>query len=358
MSFQEKIRKRVHSDKVALEEAKNIGHLVDDFNLNIRTLRSGNINSNQSTPIVQPFSPLYLTLAKNFDNFKRDESLKGRSISFEDIPSNFARRDNMTEFSIADFNRMIPEFKGDVESLPIFLKRCDTFCAALNDNGKARFLSHLIFKLGGKAFTIFESKVFVDWATLKAALQEGIKVSKSTSALQSELMHFRQSSTQSCKEFADELKEKLRELNEILNLQYESEEVLSSFRQEHEKIAIRSFREGLLPPLKYRIMNVETKSLDDLVKKAVEEEPFVRVSKPSTLSSSTQSNINEIRNSVARRLFSDDNQNQNSRNRTDMVWKRRDRWNRFQNNTRTPYSRYTNENNHFFDRNDRSQCIG
>lgn len=41
----------------------------------------------------------------------------------------------LVNFSVADFNRMIPEFKGDSKTLLVFLKRCDTFHDTLNDEG-------------------------------------------------------------------------------------------------------------------------------------------------------------------------------------------------------------------------------
>lgn len=102
---------------------------------------------------------------------------------------------------------------------------------------------------------------------LKKDLSEGIKVSKSASALQNELMHIVQKDDQSCKEFADEIKDKLRELSDITITQFDNNDVVKSFKCEHEKIAIRSFKEGLKPPLKYRIHNLETQTLDELVKK-------------------------------------------------------------------------------------------
>lgn len=53
----------------------------------------------------------------------------------------------MATFSLADFNRVIPEFKEDTAQLPIFLKRCDTFHNSIKD-------------AGGKAFLIFESRKY------------------------------------------------------------------------------------------------------------------------------------------------------------------------------------------------------
>lgn len=187
----------------------------------------------------------------------------------------------MAVFSLADFNRVIPEFKGDIAQLPIFIKRCDTFHGSLNDAGQKSFITHLIFKLSGKAFLIFESRKYETWALLKTALQEGLKISKSASALQNELINLKQQPDQSAKEFSDAIKEKLKELNDIIQTQYNNDDVITSFKSEYDKIAVRSFKEGLRPPLKHRIVNCELKTLDELIKKAVEEEPYVAVLKSS-----------------------------------------------------------------------------
>lgn len=105
-------------------------------------------------------------------------------------------------------------------------------------------------------------------------------MSKSTSALQNELMNLTQEYDKSAKDFADIIKEKLKELSDIIITHYDDDNVRKSFKIEHEKIAIRAFREGLRSPLKERIINFEAKTLDDLTRKAIEEEPFVKVLKP------------------------------------------------------------------------------
>lgn len=67
----------------------------------------------------------------------------------------------------------------------------------------------------------------------------------------------------------------MKDIHDIVVTLYDNAEVVRSFKIEHEKIAIRAFKEGLRPPLKHRIVNFEAKSLDELTKKAVEEEPFI-----------------------------------------------------------------------------------
>lgn len=128
-----------------------------------------------------------------------------------------------------------------------------------------------------------------DWAAFKKDLTEGIQVLKSTSVLQNELVKLRMRSDQSPKEFSDSIKEMLKELNDIISSQYDNPEVVTSFKTEHEKIAIRTFKEGLPTPLKFRIVNYEAKTLDEILKRTLEEEPFVGISKPSASTTLAQS---------------------------------------------------------------------
>lgn len=187
----------------------------------------------------------------------------------------------MANFTVSDFSRMIPEFKGDSQSLLIFLKRCDTFHNSLSADGKKSFLSYLVFKLRDNAMTIYESKAYVTWDALRKDLLDGIKVSKSHDALLTELMSMTQGSDESAKEFSDSIREKLKELNDLIKAQNTNPDVVTSMKSNFEKTSIRTFREGLKPPLKYRVMNFEATTLDEITKKAVEEEPFVKVAKSS-----------------------------------------------------------------------------
>lgn len=108
-------------------------------------------------------------------------------------------------------------------------------------------------------------------------------------------MNLRQNSSQSAKEFADIIKKKLKDLTDITRAQYDNVEVLKSFRIEHEKIASRTLKEGLRQPLKSRVVNTDSKTFDDLIKRAVQEEPFVTMPK-SSLNSEQQDSFKPNRN--------------------------------------------------------------
>lgn len=154
----------------------------------------------------------------------------------------------MANFTVSDFSRMIPEFKGDPQSLLIFLKRCDTFHASLKPDAQTAFLQYLVFKLRDNAMTIYESKTYETWAALRKDLLEGIKVSKSNDALLTELMSMTQEADKSAKEFSDSIREKLKEINDLVVAQNANADVVTTLKNNFEKTAIRTFREGLKSP--------------------------------------------------------------------------------------------------------------
>lgn len=200
--------------------------------------------------------------------------------------------ENMAKFEIATFNRIIPEYKGDTESLNIFLRRCDTYHSSLTPKGKKMFLDNLIYKLVGRAFIIYDAKPPTDWKTLKADLSNGIGDKKSIATLQNELLALKQKPEQTATEFAEIIRNTLKKLTDKITELYDDDEnVKQSFYTEHEKMAVRAFKEGLLPPLKYRVLNSHETSFEKVRQFALEEEPFTK--KMSNNLSNTQSYSNQ-----------------------------------------------------------------
>lgn len=87
-------------------------------------------------------------------------------------------------------------------------------------------------------------------------------------------------------------------MKDIIETLYDNAEVVKSFQIEHEKMAMRTFKEGLRPPLKHRMVYFDLKSLDELIKKAVEEEPYVTVLKSSLNSDNNQTSSTKPNNPI------------------------------------------------------------
>lgn len=204
--FKDFLNSEIKSGEINLTEARRLGHFAELGNLNARILRNNKVIQTTRTPktnrpkptneLIRLNSPISRLLPGeaisvkrlSFDDLDIDKNNSNLSVFLNEIPHLDQILNNMSAFTIADFHRVIPEFKGDPTQLSIFLRRCDAFHDSLNDAGKLTFISHLIFKLAGKAFLIFESKDYRDWPSLKTDLLEGIKVGKSVSAIQNEIV--------------------------------------------------------------------------------------------------------------------------------------------------------------------------
>lgn len=320
LTLVQKATEKVTKQPISNRELKNLGHFVDTTTLGHTALRSGRqipikqkhfkTPKNKSFTVTNP-KEIQPDQTKFISRLPPNSTLIRRSISFEtlDTEENNFRPLNlilpqfhfpiMAQFTFQDFRIAIPEYSNDPSFLPVFLKRCDTYYASLDAPGKVTFISNLIYRLSGKAFLIFQGKKYNTWEEFKTDLIEQIKISKSIAALQNEMTHIKQNPGQSARKFADVIKLKLKELNDKIQLQYQHAEVIKSFSEEFEKSAIRTFREGITTPLKYRIINFEAATLDDIVKKASEEEPFVTADTTNyrnALIQRSQSNTNQLDN--------------------------------------------------------------
>lgn len=164
--------------KVLIKKKNTIDPSIPQTPLDQRVVET-NLDPGPSIPLTKIKSDSDISKRKLI--FKSSDSESDDSIIidhlFDLIPPKTENKDIikdnipiMAQFSIADFNRVIPEFKGDTIQLPIFIKRCDAYRSTLDEPGKVSFLSHLIFKLSGKAFSIFDDKKYDDWPNLKADL--------------------------------------------------------------------------------------------------------------------------------------------------------------------------------------------
>lgn len=89
-------------------------------------------------------------------------------------------------------------------------------------------------------------------------------------------MSIRQKSSQTVTEFAETIRQKLKQLTDKVKDLYEAPSVQRSFLIEHEKMAVRAFKEGLAPPLRYRIITSNETTFDKIRQLALEEEPFIQ----------------------------------------------------------------------------------
>lgn len=254
-------------------------HTDDQTNDTSQTIINVNPNTTSDTN-PDPQSPTILSQPSNSPNpsltnspSPSPSSIKNQSNTNSSSYSNT----NMAQFDIPTFNRIIPEYRGDIDSLQMFLRRCDTYHDSLDHTGQSQFVKHLIFKMSGRAFILYESQDFTSWRMLKKHLSNAISDKKSIATLQNELLSLHQQHSQNVTEFSETIRAKLKKLSDKISELYDNNDIVqASFYTEHEKLAVRAFKEGLLPPLKFRVINCPEQSFEGIRQFALEEEPFIR----------------------------------------------------------------------------------
>lgn len=178
------------------------------------------------------------------------------------------------EFNITLFNKIVPQFKGDQPSLKIFLRRCETYLRTLHYCQEELMMDSLVYKLSGKAFRTYDERTFIEWEDFRKALIEAVDGGKSLTMLLNELTSVRQIRGQSVQDFANLVQDKLSDIMEKMTSEHQAFDARRSFKIEYSKIAIRAFKEGLLSPIKARVIAFSARTLDEIIKFAVDEAQF------------------------------------------------------------------------------------
>lgn len=185
--------------------------------------------------------------------------------------------EGMEAFNKNDFNSMVPEFKGEPERAPIFIRRADALFSQLSVDGKEEFFRKIIFKLDGSAFDLFESRHFRDWPEFKEAIQKKYQGHKSLSDLQSELTLMRQGKEESVEDYSTRIRLIVSSINKSILAENQLEDVRNYLLQKSEVAVNRAYKEGLYGQLKTRLFSSNPAlTLDELISLALTEEPFTK----------------------------------------------------------------------------------
>lgn len=178
------------------------------------------------------------------------------------------------DFDLTLFNKIVPQFRGDQPSLKIFIRRCETYLKTLRPTEEETMVSSLIYKLSGKAFRTFEEQEFTEWEDFRKALIDSVDGGKSLTMMLNELTSVKQIRGQSVQDFANIVQDKLSDILEKIKSEHQSSDARHSFKSEYTKVAIRAFKEGLLGPIKARVIASTPRSLEEIIKVAIEEAQF------------------------------------------------------------------------------------
>lgn len=204
---------------------------------------------------ILPVKSLFTEEAR-FNELEKDTVLV-KQFSFDNDLTEFVNLDEFFTmaqpvFDISSFQKSIPEYDGSADALNKFLACADMYHASLaNEDLKATFLKSLVRKLVGRAFDFyFKKDTWASWDELKTELKSYFSESACFETLQLKLCSSRQNQL-SVRAFGELIEKILVEINKISNqITVEGATGGEFFKVQNEKLAIKSFLNGLNEPLK------------------------------------------------------------------------------------------------------------
>lgn len=203
---------------------------------------------------------------KEVDSFLNNINLRNNS---NKNSSNSSKMTTPT-FDYANFHRIIPEFSGETKQLNRFLACCENYNETLSETLKPVFLKSLVRKFTDRAFDFYNKKSWADWDELKTALKKYFSSSQSFEGYQLELGRIKQESL-SVREFGEKIEFILNEINKISSeIKVGNASGSQFFKIQNEKLAIKSFINGLNEPLKTILRSRSFTTIQTAISDAIE----------------------------------------------------------------------------------------
>lgn len=274
-----------------IEQETEVGNNIlsstrDENNINISLDES--VIENSGNPIlIHSLTELNSELNDSFKSFDietlRQSAFFSKEIKIEPIEENQeeiegSNQDNpepeitiMTEFPFTNFHKSIPEFSGTNSELNRFIACCDLFNGELTtDPHRETFLKFLVKKFSGRAFDFYSKQTWANWLELKNALKKYFSSSQSFEGFQMQLSKQKQGILD-VKKFAEKIQEILLEMNRISSeITVANQTGTQFFKAQNEKLAIKSFVNGLNEPIRGYLKSQTFTDLQAAIKSAIE----------------------------------------------------------------------------------------
>lgn len=179
--------------------------------------------------------------------------------------------ENMAAFDRRDF-KDIPEFKGDPSELPRFITLVSRMNESLLVAERVILFEKLGNKLTGTAFDLHATNTLRTWATLKNELEERFLTRKDPAVLVSELQAMYQGRSEPVRDYANRISNKLAKIKQATALRDITEATKTLFNEEHERISVIVFKNGLREPLRTIVKATRALTLQVAINTALEEE--------------------------------------------------------------------------------------
>lgn len=200
----------------------------------------------------------------------KEQVIKKTDIRVESFRNNFLNNNLIMAFDSKFAMRMIPSMSNK-DDLHKFCRCVDVIWEPIGNNNvsKALCLNIIISKLEKTAYDVVRYKTFVDWPTLKTALENKFIKRRSKGSVASELINAVQ--FKDVTSFSNKIENLLGELNEIC-IASEGNNNADIIMKLNESTALCSFQNGLREPLRTIIKSRNFDNLSSAIAQAMEEE--------------------------------------------------------------------------------------
>lgn len=177
----------------------------------------------------------------------------------------------MAEFDREDF-KLIPEFTGNPRDLPRFISLVSDMNDELADDQKPLLFRRLGLKLKDKSYQLYKDNEDQTWDSLKGELAASYLELRDSSILITEMQKISQGKNENVQRYADRMTRKLTEIKRANEVRYDTEAIRNAFNEEHSRIALNTFKDGLKDPLRILVKAARDDSLQAAIATAKEEE--------------------------------------------------------------------------------------
>lgn len=178
---------------------------------------------------------------------------------------------NMAQFNRHDF-KDIPEFRGDPRELPRFVLMVTRMHDSLDVANKVILFEKLASKLMDRAFELHTENVLRSWDTLKAELEGRFLIQRDPVVLIGELQRIYQGRGESVRNYACRISDKLATIKQATANRNVSAAAKLLFTEEHSRVALITFKNGLKDPLRTIVKAARDQTLQAAIVSAIDEE--------------------------------------------------------------------------------------
>lgn len=133
----------------------------------------------------------------------------------------------------------------------------------------------LNLKLKDKAYDLYKNNEEGNWDAFKITLSNAFHPRRDSAIVVSEMQRLTQGRNESVERFGDRILKKLEEVKQANEIKYHEEAIRDAFNEEHGRITLMTFRDGLKDPLRILVKAARDATIGAAILTAKDEEERV-----------------------------------------------------------------------------------